>query len=70
MSDDPRLSIAEAAVRAGVKATTWRAWRSRGRPRPPIPPQDGWWEMRRPWWYASTVDAWREQRRQHRLKDS
>jgi hypothetical protein len=63
--EDRKLSTIEAAERAGVKPSTWRAWRSHGRPHPvPAPEPDGWRELQRPWWWQSTIDAWLRSREQ------
>ena len=60
---EQKLTTADAANRAGVKPSTWRAWRAHGRPRPePAPEPDGWFEMQRPWWWESTISAWMERR--------
>ena len=53
MSDD-RLTVAQAAERAGVKPATWRAYVARGQ----APAADGSHDQRTPWWLASTVDRW------------
>jgi hypothetical protein len=59
-----KLNTAAAAKLAGVQPGTWRSWRSTGRPRPePVPPPDGWYELRTPWWYESTITDWLRKRR-------
>ncbi len=59
---DERLYADEAAQRAGLSRSTWTAYASRGLPlNNPVPPPDDHEidrHYRRPWWYASTVDAW------------
>ena len=58
--EDRKLTTAQSARRAGVKPSTWRAWRSHGRPRPiPAPQPDGWDGGREyPCWWQSTIDTW------------
>lgn len=56
---DQKITTATAARLAGVKPSTWRSWRAQKRPRPvPAPEPDGWFEMRTPWWWESTVTDW------------
>lgn len=65
-----RLTASEAAERAGVATSTWRAYvararqeRAAGRDRPNLAPEpDGHYDARTPWWYATTVDAWNRHR--------
>jgi predicted DNA-binding transcriptional regulator AlpA len=53
-----KLTVPEAAERAGCKPSTWRAYVNRGHaPRP-----DGRYDLRTPWWWESTVDAWKDAR--------
>lgn len=59
-----KLDTIEAARLVGVSPSTWRSWRARGRPRPePVPAPDGWFELRTPWWWESTITAWVRRRR-------
>jgi hypothetical protein len=68
---DKKLTTTDAAALAGVTPSTWRAWRAHGRPRPePAPDPDGWFELRQPWWWTSTVSAWLERRRQAADEDN
>jgi hypothetical protein len=64
MQNDQRLSVAAAAVRAGVKPATWRAYVARAHPRGnPAPPPDGREEVSgTPYWYAGTIDLWKDRR--------
>lgn len=53
--EDQRLTALAVAQRLGVQRDTWFAWVHRGR----APAPDGREELsNKPWWYASTVDAW------------
>jgi len=51
------LTAPQVAARLGVKPDTWHGWVSRQR----APQPDGRHDRRTPYWYATTVDAWREQ---------
>ncbi len=57
MADTDRITNAEAAVVAGVAASTWRNYVAHGR----APAPDGRLGAT-PWWYRSTVTAWAETR--------
>ncbi|MBB6172155.1 putative DNA-binding transcriptional regulator AlpA [Nocardiopsis mwathae] len=55
--EQEKLTAEQAAAKAGVKLKTWHAYVSRGQ----APQPDG--RMgRTPWWWASTVDEWIENR--------
>ncbi|MEN3308836.1 MAG: hypothetical protein V7603_5038 [Micromonosporaceae bacterium] len=67
--EDPLLSLAEAAERAGLKKGTWQSYVSRRYAPPPDDPDDTDTDgtpidkfRRRPQWRASTVDRFREHR--------
>jgi hypothetical protein len=49
-----RLTVAEAAKRAGVTPATWRSYVAREQ----APKADGQHDKRTPWWWDSTVDTW------------
>jgi hypothetical protein len=49
-----RLTVAQAAERAGVATSTWRSYVARDQ----APKPDGAYDARTPWWWASTVDTW------------
>lgn len=56
--DDPLLRVNEAAARAGVQPSTWRAYVNRQQaPRPDDPDEETPKERRQPRWRQSTVDA-------------
>lgn len=58
-----RLGTAEAAALAGVSPANWRGWRARGVPRHnPVPPPDGQYDQRTPWWWSTTVEKWAARR--------
>lgn len=58
-----KLVTAEAAALAGVSAANWRGWRARGVPRGnPVPPPDGHYDARTPWWWDTTVERWMSNR--------
>ena len=50
-----RMTITDAAERYGIAPATFRAYVTRGQ----APKPDGQHDARTPWWYASTLDAWR-----------
>lgn len=49
-----KLRVTEAAARAGVADSTWRAYVAREQ----APAADGQYDGRTPYWFESTVDAW------------
>jgi len=53
-----KLRVVEAAARAGIAPSTWRAYVAREQ----APAADGQYDARTPWWYESTVDAWMAER--------
>src|SRR5438093_176115 len=62
---DPLLGVDAAAARAGVAASTWRAYVARGRAPEPDDPDKGEGvkeQRRRPRWRLSTVDAFNDSR--------
>lgn len=59
---EPKLYTRQAAERAGVQPSTWRAYCSPRDGRPPRGPKPDGTDVRdghaMPYWYPSTVDAW------------
>lgn len=51
MTEDRKLSTAEAAALCGMKPNSWRSRVSRTM----APPPDGHHDARTPWWYESTI---------------
>ena len=71
VAKDERLTARAAAERLGIKPDTWWSYVNRaayerevGRDRPNLaPPPDGREELSgTPWWWASTIDAWKANR--------
>lgn len=57
---EERLTVSAVAERlGGIQPSTWRAYVARDQ----APKPDGWYDRRTPWWYASTIDAWRGSRK-------
>lgn len=52
--EDAKLTTPQAAELAGMKASSWRSRKQRGT----VPPPDGQYDGRTPWWLESTVRAW------------
>jgi len=66
MTEDRKLSTAEAAALCGMKPNSWRSRVSRTM----APPPDGHHDARTPWWYESTVTEFRKTLRPyHRSED-
>lgn len=55
---DEKLTVKQAAARAGIAPKTWRAYVATGF----APPKDGQYDGRTPWWWASTVEKWQRAR--------
>jgi hypothetical protein len=55
-----KLDSAGAALRIGVKRSTW--YRYVGRPEMHVPEPDGRSRNGRPWWWDTTIDAWNDAR--------
>jgi hypothetical protein len=53
-----KLTVTQAAQRAGITPGAWRSYVTRGR----APKPDGQHDGRTPWWWDSTVDQWRTNR--------
>jgi predicted DNA-binding transcriptional regulator AlpA len=55
VAEDIQLTAPQVAQRLGVAADTWWSWVTRHR----APQPDGREPLsNKPWWWASTVDAW------------
>lgn len=54
-----KLTRPQAAARAGVKPDTWGGYVSRGY----APEPDGRHDRRTPWWWDTTVDEWKRDRK-------
>lgn len=49
-----RLTVADAAKRAAIAPSTWRAYVARQQ----APAPDGQYDGRTPWWWSTTVERW------------
>ena len=58
MSTDRQMTVPQVADMLGIKPGTWRAYVTREQ----APAADGQHDGRTPWWYESTVRAWRVRR--------
>ena len=59
MRPDDRLTASQVAAHLGIAPSTFRAYVARGQ----APAADGHHDRRTPFWYRSTIEAWRPARR-------
>lgn len=51
-----QLTTAQVAAHVGITPATFRSYVAKGI----APAADGWYDARTPWWYAATIEEWRQ----------